>query len=241
MRRNELANTVKEELADSTAFQMRKTFIYFCRQGVYHFTRQFFIDNFFESFLNLHRDKVPHVRIEFSKALIEVKPFLEHCGNDLSIRLVEAMISLRDDADNDVADATENTDYELLKIHKTAVAKFNIQEKELLVRQKLLQAREDKEIEERKKKQEEEEENKYDFGSFLLENRKTGLKNKTRINIKSRGVGAVGSNPSGGGKAGRQLAHQNNINSSDKTPTKRKTNMTKRNSSALPNCNQLEG
>lgn len=123
------------------------------------------------------------------------------------MKLVEAMIELRDDADNDVADATDNTEYQLLKTHKAAAREYEEQEKRLLERTKKLKVREDKEVEERKKKEEAEEENKFDFGSFLLENRKPGLKNKNRVGMKGRGVGGVSSNPSGGGKGSRQLAN----------------------------------
>jgi len=65
------------ELAQSNAFNMRKTFIYFCRIGAGHFTKQFFIDNFYKSFLALSSDKVSQVRMEFAKSLFEIKPFVE--------------------------------------------------------------------------------------------------------------------------------------------------------------------
>ena len=38
---------------------------------------QYFIDNFYEAFMKLNDDKVPSVRIEFSKALLDIKPFVD--------------------------------------------------------------------------------------------------------------------------------------------------------------------
>lgn len=80
---------------------------------------------------------------------------------------MELIDKLKTDANQDVADATENTDVELLQERKTLSQKFSALEQENLERERTLVERWQKEEEERKRKQEEEEENKFDFSSFL--------------------------------------------------------------------------
>jgi len=57
------------------------------------------------------------VRIEFAKSLVQIKPYLEP-NKKLSMQLNERIISLNDDLDQDVADAIEDTDYQLLMTRK---------------------------------------------------------------------------------------------------------------------------
>jgi hypothetical protein len=81
-----------------------------CRHSVDKLQRLFFEENFYDVFIELCDDKVPQVRIEFAKSLVQIKPYLEPNKN-LSILLNERIIRLNDDLDQDVADAIENTDY----------------------------------------------------------------------------------------------------------------------------------
>ena len=64
-------------MGESCAFIMRKLFIYFCAEGAESFSRQFFTDNFYKTFVELAEDPVPHVRLEYSKALLSVVPLVE--------------------------------------------------------------------------------------------------------------------------------------------------------------------
>lgn len=102
---------------------MRKCFLNLCRFGAGKFTRQFFLDNFYNNFIVLAKDKVPHVRIDFAKSLVDIKPWFETIPEQ-QIRLSECMTNLRKDSDLDVADAAENTDFELLKSKKVRIAKL---------------------------------------------------------------------------------------------------------------------
>ena len=69
------------------------------------------------------KDKVPHVRIDFAKALVDIKPWFDSIQAQ-QIQLSEAMNTLRKDNDQDVADAAENTDFELLKSKKIRITKL---------------------------------------------------------------------------------------------------------------------
>lgn len=131
--------------------------------------------------------------------------------------------------DTDVADATDNADVILLRDRKILSAKFiklNIESSE---RDRLLNERWLKEEEERKRKAEEEEENKFDFSSFLLENKKPVGKGKGKQNFKNR-VGGASSSGTGklGGTASRQLKSQSSGLADGSGPAKRKSGMTKR-------------
>lgn len=69
----------------------------------------FFVDNFYAYYLKLAEDKVPQVRIEFAKSMLDVKPYLEG-EQDREFEIMETIEKLKEDDDSDVADATENTD-----------------------------------------------------------------------------------------------------------------------------------
>jgi hypothetical protein len=56
---------------------MRKLYLFFCSEGANSFSRQFFTENFYKTFLDMADDKVPHVRLEFAKSLLSVVPLLE--------------------------------------------------------------------------------------------------------------------------------------------------------------------
>ena len=111
------------ELAQSNAFTMRKTFIYFCRIGAGHLTKPFFIENFYPHFLTLSDDKVPQVRMEFAKSLFEIKPFVEDV-QEIKFELMDKIEKLKSDPDADVADASDDMDFQLLQERKKLAEKF---------------------------------------------------------------------------------------------------------------------
>lgn len=88
---------------------MRRTFGFFCRKCAGVLTRKQFLDTFYPSFYAQRNDKVPQVRMEFAKALVDIKPFVEE-DQDRNFELMECIDKLREDSDYDVADAIENTD-----------------------------------------------------------------------------------------------------------------------------------
>ena len=77
IRRAALAKQVKEELGESRAFQIRRTFVTLCRTGAGILSKDYFIENFYDNFIQMADDRVAQVRMEFAKALIEIKPFIE--------------------------------------------------------------------------------------------------------------------------------------------------------------------
>lgn len=76
-RRSSLAKQVNEELGESRAFQIRRTFVTFCRKCAGLLTREYFCETFYEPLVRLASDPVSQVRMEFAKSLIDIKPFLE--------------------------------------------------------------------------------------------------------------------------------------------------------------------
>jgi len=56
---------------------MRKTFILFCRESVGHLRQQYFVENFYSTYLKLSTDKVSNVRLDYIKSLVQVKPFID--------------------------------------------------------------------------------------------------------------------------------------------------------------------
>ena len=68
---------MNEELGDSRAFQIRRTFVTFCRSCAGVLTKDYFLENFYDPMFRMANDRVAQVRMEFSKALIDVKPFIE--------------------------------------------------------------------------------------------------------------------------------------------------------------------
>jgi hypothetical protein len=135
--------------------------------------------------------------------------------------------TLKNDPDQDVADATENSDVVLLQERKILTPKFTALEAESQERERHLGDRWNKEEEERKRKQEEEEENKFDFTSFLLESKKPIPRKSTKQGLKR--INGVMQNASKNGTlASRQLKTQNSSGISDSNPAKRKNGITKR-------------
>lgn len=56
---------------------MRRIYMQFCKLAVGHVLSQYFFDNFYELFLQAASDKVVIIRIEFAKALLHVRPYLD--------------------------------------------------------------------------------------------------------------------------------------------------------------------
>ena len=131
--------------------------------------------------------------MEFAKALTDLKPYIE-TDQQKDFELMQLIDRLKNDGDQDVADAMENTDVILLQERKTLAPRFNALEVDNLRRETGLNDRWLKEEEERKRRQEEEEENKFDFSSFLLESKKPVTKKGTKQGIKGRGGGGSSSN-----------------------------------------------
>jgi hypothetical protein len=75
--------------------------------------------------------------------------------------LHELVSTLKNDVSADVAEATDQADFELLKSRKKVVIHLQDQEKENLHRQKLLDKREAKENEQKKRRLEEDDEYKF--------------------------------------------------------------------------------
>lgn len=170
---------------------MRKTFIYFCRIGAGNFTVQFFVENFYPNFLALSSDKVPQVRMEFAKTLFEIKPFVEN-EQEIKFELMEKIEVLKNDEDADVAEATDDMDFQLLHQRKHLADKYQKMEEESQARMKLLLERSENEKEEREFRKKEEEENKFDFNSFLLDKKPKG-----KLNTKPKGRPGGGNTTTG--------------------------------------------
>lgn len=224
-KRAALAKQVNEDLGESRAFQLRRTFVTLCRTSAGVLTKDYFIGTFYENLVAMANDRVAQVRMEFAKALIDLKPFIE-TDQHKDFELMELIDRLKDDPDQDVADATENTDIVLLQERKILSPKFIALEEESQERERLLNERWVKEEEERKRRQEEEEENKFDFTSYLLD-KKTVTKKNTKQGFKNRGGGGVSSGAmKNGGLGSRQLKSQNSGIAD--TNSKRKTGLAKR-------------
>ena len=185
------------ELAEGSAFHLRKTFIYFCKECAGKLASHYFLENFYEPFLKMSDDKVPSVRLEFSKALLDIKPYVDD-EQERDFAIMDIMERLKDDIDQDVVDVTENTEAYLLNSHKVLKAKFSKIQQKCNDYESTLTARWSKEEEERKKKAEEEEENKLEFTSYLLESKKPAIRRGPKLGAK----GKSGINSTGQGKAG---------------------------------------
>ena len=76
-KRAALAKQVNEELGESRAFSIRRTFVTLCRTSAGILTKDYFLETFYANFLSMAGDRVAQVRMEFAKALIDLKPFIE--------------------------------------------------------------------------------------------------------------------------------------------------------------------
>lgn len=76
-RRSALAKQINEELGESQAFQIRRTFVIFCRCCAGVLTKDYFLETFYDTLIQLAKDRVAQVRMEFAKALTDLKPYIE--------------------------------------------------------------------------------------------------------------------------------------------------------------------
>ena len=89
--------------------------------------------------------------MEFSKSLFEIKPFIEE-EQEIKFELMERIEALKVDEDCDVAEATDEMDFQLLNQRKVLAQKYLIQGERNMAREKLLIERNGKEQEEREKR-----------------------------------------------------------------------------------------
>lgn len=208
--REQLLEMVKKELIQSNNWVLRKTFIYFCKYSVRYVPCEFFKKHFMKDYISCSQDKVPHVRMEFAKAMLSIKPYFDK-DVDLSLELMDVLNALQSDADRDVLEAVEHTDYELLQARKKSkgvtdekadLAKVEFQKK-LVIREKI-------EIEERKKRVDDDEESKYDMANFL-EQKKWRTKATKFSHLNRRPTGGISKNTN----SGTMKTPVGKINSSD--------------------------
>ena len=76
-------------------------------------SRDFFKKHFMKDYISMSQDKVPHVRMEFTNALLVIKPYFDK-DVDLWLELMDILSILAKDKDRDVLEAVEHTDFELL-------------------------------------------------------------------------------------------------------------------------------
>ena len=62
----------------------------------------------------MSNDKVANVRLDFAKSVVELKPFLDS-KSQINTALIEIIFKLKSDTNKEVSEATENSDFELLK------------------------------------------------------------------------------------------------------------------------------
>ena len=175
-KRQEIIQMVTNELARSDSSLFRRTFVHFCLSGVKHFSRAFFKDKFMELFFELASDRVPIVKIEFAKSLMQIKPYFDYDRNNF-YRIMDTLDSMRKDPDKEVADVVDSVKFHLETLKPPtpeeikSFAGLDLENQEL--EQKLAQREEE---EEKKKKQDEEEEQKFDFQALLQETNKQRLR-----------------------------------------------------------------
>jgi hypothetical protein len=80
-------------------------------------SRQFFEDNFYPAYLAMRNDKVTNVRLDFAKSLPAIKPYLDS-KSQINTDFIESILILKNDSNKEVAEATEDSDFELLKSRK---------------------------------------------------------------------------------------------------------------------------
>ena len=149
--------------------------------------------------------------------MLYVKPYFNR-DQDLSLELMDVLSQLSNDTDQDVLEAVEHTDYELLRARKDRRDENEDLEKEEF--QKMLRAREKIEAEERKKHSSEDEESKYD----MYDLKKWKLK-QNKYGFKGRPSGIIKSTVNQGMVNQMKKASQKKEGELDKTPIKRKTTM----------------
>lgn len=104
---------IKKEMFESTKWTHRRTFIIFCKKIITMMPREFFKEFYIKSWIECSKDKIPNVRIEFAAASVIIRPYFENDVN-LKIELMEIVNSLMTDPDQDVAEAAENAEYQVI-------------------------------------------------------------------------------------------------------------------------------
>lgn len=132
-------------------------------------------------------DRVSNVRLDYVLSLVVVKPYIDQ-KQQINQELSESISCLRKDPNKEVAEATENAEYELLKQRKKVEQVLQQMESECVARQKVLDLREIRDSEEKKKRMEEEEDNRYDYSSYSQTNRVGMSKQKTKLPTKGTAV-----------------------------------------------------
>jgi len=102
--RTELISAIKSDLAESTSCVLRKTFIFFCKSAVDTFSRGFFKQHFFETYMSLSKDKVAAVRMEFAHSIVKLKPFLDY-DSAINNEIMSLLNHMHSDIDRDVVEA----------------------------------------------------------------------------------------------------------------------------------------
>ena len=97
-RRAALAKQVNEELGESRAFQIRRTFVTFCRSCAGVLTKEYFLETFYDTLIAMGEDRVAQVRMELAKSLIDLKPFIES-DTQKDFELMQLIDRLKNDAD----------------------------------------------------------------------------------------------------------------------------------------------
>eukprot|EP00347_Sterkiella_histriomuscorum_P008191 403346032 len=237
-KRQELINLIRQDLAESQSCILRKTYIYFCKSAVQDFSREFFKNNFQDSYLNLSKDRVATVRMEFAHSIVAIKPYLDYDVN-INLELMDILNRLKMDSDRDVVEAVEQCDFKLLQQRKRSREEeksLNQQNLEKIDYEAKLVLREQREEEERKKRMEEEEESKFDFQTLLQESSKKFKKGKYNPIIgRKSGFGALTSKNSASSSTSQLKTQKTigNTQSTDKTPTKKKAVAGSKNPSLL--------
>ena len=111
--RKELMEIIKKEMFESSKWTHRRTFIIFCKKIITMMPREFFKEFYIKSWIECSQDKIPNVRIEFASASVIIRPYFENEVN-LKIELMEIINNLMNDPDQDVAEAAENAEYQVI-------------------------------------------------------------------------------------------------------------------------------
>jgi hypothetical protein len=165
--REELIQFIKQNLAVSSNFSLRRSFIEFCTFVVAQIPYDLFKKCFLEELLVLKKDPIESVRKELAVASPTLKPFLDRDAKD-AMQLTEVLIQLIQDECHDVAESAEIAESTILQSRKKNKDKdFEKADKVMVEFQKKLAEREKIELEERKRRSEAEEENKYEMHSLL--------------------------------------------------------------------------
>ena len=112
--REELIERVIKELAQASNWNMRKSYVIFCKHAINYMPKDFFKKHFINDFIACSSDKVPHVRREFVTGLLSIKPYFDSDVN-LSLELMDLLNNHQNDPDREVREAVEQTDFELLQ------------------------------------------------------------------------------------------------------------------------------